>query len=485
MSVRRSLAWSYSGQALNFLVAFGSSVIIARLVSPRDFGVFAMAGALSALLGLVFGLGLAGYIVREKEVDRGLLRSAFTVSACITLVFSGLLLASGFLAKHVFGSPDVGDFLLVYAFSPLIQMLEFIPHAMCSRHMRFKAISMISVLRTATLAAVTVVLAWWGYGHMSFAWAAIAAAGASSLAYNLFFWKETVFRPRFTGFRKILTFGMQMVSINGFHSMNLRFGEMVLGSWLGLAALGLFSRAANLANQLNSNIYGVATSVIFVKMSADFREKGQFHDTFLRALRILLAVVWPMMLGLAVLAGPVIQTLYGARWIGAAQPLTFLMLAYFIILGIGMHWEVFVLRKETALQTRIEAVRAIGGFTMFCAGCLISLPAAAAARLCEAVLAYFLYRPHMDRLIGTTRGQLDRLYLECLALSAIAVAPSLALMGWTGFDPETPILWVAATVMLGILGWAIALLRLRHPILDELQRLRNQVGGGRSAPAGH
>ena len=63
------------------------------------------------------------------------------------------------------------------------------------------------------------------------------------------------------------------------------------------------------------------------------------------------------MLGMAVLAGPVILTLYGERWIGAAVPLSFLMIAAVIVLGIGMHWEVFVLRKETGLQTRIEAVR--------------------------------------------------------------------------------------------------------------------------------
>jgi len=282
------------------------------------------------------------------------------------------------------------------------------------------------------------------------------------------------------GYRQILTFGLQMVSINGFGQLNNRISEMTLGSWLGLAALGLYSRASNLAGQLSSNVYGVATSVIFVKMSMDYREKGHFHDTYLRALRMLLAIVWPMMLGMAVLSRPFINLLYGEKWLGAALPLTFLMLALFVVLGIGMQWHVFVLRKETALQTKLEAIRATAGLSMFAIGCLISLPAAAAARLGEGIVAYFLYRPHMDRLIGISRGRLDRLYVECLALALAAVLPSLLLMLWSRFDAGTPLLLIFAAVTLGVVSWAALLVRLRHPVLEEVvafwRRLRRSAG---------
>lgn len=474
MTVRRSLAWSYSGQAMNFLIAFGSSVVIARLVTPFEFGIYAMAAAFSSLVGVVFGLGLAGYIVREEKIDIQTLRSVFTVSATFTLAFSALLISAGAAATRLFGSPKVGEFLLVFGFTPLIQLLEFVPSALATREMRFGTISSISVMRAAVLAGTTIALALLGFGHMSFAWAGIAAASASALAYNLLFWEKTVFRPRFVGFRAIATFGFQMVSISSFSSINARVGEMALGSWLGLLTLGLYSRAANLATQMYSNVYGAAVAVFFVKMAADLRETGEFHHTLFRALRVILVVIWPMMLGIAILSGPIVQALYGARWLGAALPLTFLMLAYFIILGMGMHWQVFILRKQTALQTRLEAVRAASGLLLFCLGALISLPAAAAARTAEAIIAYFLYRPHLDRLIGAGSGKLDRLYLESLAVSVIAVLPSLALMAWTRFAPRTPLLWVAGAVFLGGIGWALALVHFRHPLLEELKRLRRR-----------
>ena len=474
MTVRRSLAWSYSGQAMSFLIAFGSSVVIARLVTPSEFGIYAMAAAFSSLLGVVFGLGLGSYIVREEDIDTPILRSVFTVSATFTVAFSTLLLIGGVAANRLFGSPKVGEFLLVFGFTPLLQLLEFVPQALATREMRFATISSVAVMRAAISAGTTIVLASLGFGHMSFAWAGIVTASASALAYNSLFWKRTVFRPRFVGFRAIVTFGLQMVSISSFSSLNARVGEIALGSWLGLLTLGLYSRAANLATQMYSNVYGAAVSVFFVRMAADLRETGEFHHTLFRALRVLLVVIWPMMLGISILSGPIIQTLYGARWLGAALPLTYLMLAYFIILGMGMHWQVFILRKQTALQTRLEAVRAISGLFLFCLGALISLPAAAAARMAEAVIAYFLYRPHLDRLIGAGPGMLDRLYLESLAVSVIAVLPSFALMAFTGFAPETSLLWVAGAVIVGIIGWAFALAHFRHPLLEELKRLHQR-----------
>lgn len=245
---------------------------------------------------------------------------------------------------------------------------------------------------------------------------------------------------------------------------------MVLGSWFGLAALGLYNRAANLTNQLYGNIYGLAANVIFSRMAQELREKGSFHDTFMRALRILLAVIWPLLLGLVVLAGPFIYLLYGDKWLDAALPLSLLAMSTFIVLGVGMNWQVFVLREETGRQMKLEAVRSIGGFLLFCAGCLVSLPMAAAAKIGESLLIYFLYRPHMDRLIGTTRGELDRVYGEALLLSIAAALPSFLLMMWQDWSPRTPLWMVMAAVLTGIALWAMLLVVRRHALLDEIKR---------------
>ena len=464
------MAWSYTAQALNFFIAFGSSLVVARLVTLREFGIFAMAGAITSILAILFSVGLATYIVREEQIDTPKLRSVFTVNVLLTSLLATAFFSAGLAATHVFDSPDVGQFLRLYSIVPLISMFEFVPQALLSRDMRFKAVSLLSLLRTASLYGTIILLAANGFGHMSFAWGMVASAAASTIVCQFLLWKPSVWLPRLEGFRAILKFGLQMISITGFSQFSTRASEMVLGSGLGLATLGLYARASSLSSQLYQNIYGGATAVVFAKLSADLREKGNFHDVYLRALRLLLAVTWPMLGGLAVLSAPAIYHLYGAQWLGASLPLTLLLIAYAIALGFAMEREVFVLRGETSRQVKIEAARATVGFALFSAGTLIGVAAAAAARIVETLLAYLLYRPHMDRLVGTTRGELDRIYWEGLLLSLAAVLPSFALMLWYGWSPRTPLPLVAGAVLLGVFGWAGLVFLRRHVLLEELQR---------------
>jgi O-antigen/teichoic acid export membrane protein len=471
MSVRKSLGYAYSAQGLNFLISFSTSILLARLLTPREFGIFAMAAATSAIFNLFFAFSLANYIVREPVVDTALLRSAFTVNAALTLVLAVLIHLAGWGAILFFDAPEVGRVLRLFAIVPLISMFEFIPSALCARGMRFKLSSSIGVVKNLTLSFVTVALAWSGFHEMSFVWGTILSAIFSVILYNMREWHPEAWQPRLAGFRKITGFGLQMMSIQGLSQLSSRAGELLLGSMLGLRMLGLYNRASNLSSQVYNNVYGIGASVVFTKLSRDLREHGAFHDTFLKALSVLLAVIWPITIGVALLSAPVIQRLYGAQWLDAAWPLSLLMIAFFISLGTGMAWEVFVLRKETRLQMRIEVTRSSVGFLLFLSGAAISLTAAAGAKVLESILTYVLYRRHMDRLVGAAPGELRRVYLLNLKLTAVAIAPTFALMIWWRWSPLTPLPAIFAAVLAGVGGWTTFLFSWKHPLAQEVTRL--------------
>jgi O-antigen/teichoic acid export membrane protein len=470
MSLRLSLTWTYLATGLNFVIAFGSAVVVARLVSPRDFGIFGMAIAITTVINVFMSFGLAKYIMREEKADRDLLRSLFTVNAALTAVYIAAILLGAACAFKVSDSPEVGRFLLVFCLFPAIGMFEFIPSALNARNARFGLISAISILRAVVLTATTIGLAVLGYAYMSFAWGTVIASFATTVASNAVCWRPDVWKPRLAGFRTILRFGADMVGISGFNQLSARFGEMALGSLLGLATLGLYTRASSLPTQLYANIYGAGSNVIFSRLSREVRETGSFHESYGRFMRLILGLLWPAMTGCAVLAQPLVHLLYGAKWQEAALPLALLMLAAAVTLAIGMSAEVFVLRHETRRQLKIESFRSVAGFLLFVGGAMISLPVAAAAKLVEAVVAFVLYRQPMDRLVAGPAGQLNSVYLESLLLSAAATFPSLILMAWSDWSPTTPIALVLAAVLAGSLCWAAFLIWKRHPIASEAIR---------------
>lgn len=471
MSLRTSLAWTYVAQATSFVVTFSSTIVVARIVSPRDFGIFAMAAAVTTVINVLMQFGLAKYLMREAELTRELLRTLFTVNVIMSLVYVGSILLGSVAAVHFFKSEEVGHFLLVFALFPLFAMMEFIPAALCARDMRFGTIAIMSVLRASMLALVTIVLAWLGFAYMSFAWAQIAAWVVTSVGFNIAVWRPDVWRLRFVGFRSILQFGTQMIGISGITQLNTRLSEMTLGSVLGLGQLGLYSRAASLPQTLYGNVFGAGSNVVFSRMSTELRERGEFHETYLRFLRLLLGLLWPAMIGIAVLAQPVIYTLYGAKWQAAATPLSLLMIAAAITVAIGMTAEIFILRHRTNQQVKIEAVRAVVGYLAFAAGALVSLTLAAAAKVAEALIALLLYRKPMNELVGGPPGALRRAHAEGLLLTAVAVGPALLLMIWSNFSPTTPTVLIAPAILIGVVGWGILLRIMQHPLYTEALRV--------------
>ena len=466
MSVRKSLAWSYGNQAATFLLTFGTSVVVARLLSPREMGIYAMAFAVSGVVSSFTTFGVSSYVVREAEMPREVLRAAYTTNACLAVTISALLMGVSIIPGLL--PPDVAFVLRLIALNPLIGLFEFTPWALSTREARFGLVSSVTMLRTTVNAFATMVCAFAGFGAASLAIGALIGYLVSIATYNIVRRRDILLLPTFKGMRPIIMFGLQMMSISGASQIAARGSDLILGKLLGLEALGLYSRASGLANQVYNNVYGLASNVLFVRMSEELRTTGSLHRIYMRAIAILTAIMWPLVTGVAVLARPFVAHVYGEKWLAAAAPLSLLMIAQFIILGFGMSWELFVLRKQTALQTRFELIRAVVGTATFAAGAVFSLTGAAIGRVVDAVFGYVLYRPHMDRFAGADPGELERVYLRSAALTVAAVLPSLLLMLWTDWSPRTDLIEMIAAVLLGALLWLATMMRQRHPLFQEM-----------------
>jgi O-antigen/teichoic acid export membrane protein len=468
MSVRKSLVWAFTGQFATFAINFFGSVIIARLLTPTEMGVYALAQATTGILAVVTAFGVVSYVIREVELSDQKLASAFTVNAAVSLFLAvAIFIASYWLDEN---NPTVRAALQIMALSPLGGMLEFRPFAVMQREQRFQTSSMIGTTGTLINMTMTIALALKGFSSMSMPIAALTASAFRVVAFNLAMPHHARLRVSFADWREITTFGFRMTTIRGAAILAQRGSEMVLGRFLGLAALGTYTRASILSQQIFFNVYGTATQVVFAEMSRAYRETGTARDTFLRGLDMILAFMWPLLIGIAVLARPAIYILYGPNWMGAALPLALLMIAQFFSLSFGMNWELFVLRNETAKQTRYELFRMAIGLAIFSGGALINLAAASLGRVAEALIGTIIYLPQMTTLSGAQTSDLIAIYRRSLTLTAAAVAPSLLLMIANNWSETTSPLVIATSVFIGVGFWLVVLRTLKHPVYDEIRR---------------
>lgn len=476
MSFRRSLAWGFFGQFATFIISFGASLVIARLLTPREVGIYVVAMAVVGVVQIVGTFGVSTYMVREAELDEAVFDTALTVNLLIGVIVSCGVFVVSLTSSQLLGDPAVGRVLRILALLPLIAVPTFRPSVMFQRAMRFRTISLINLGSAIVTSSSTIAAALSGKSYMSPAFGGMAGALFTTVAYLTVGRAYLRHRLSLAGWRPIATFGFQMISISGVAVLTARLSDIILSRILGLAALGLYSRASSLANMLFENLYGTATRVIFVQLSRVHLEPGRLRISFLRALSIITALMWPVSSGLAILARPAIHILYGDRWLGAAGPLTVLMIAQVIALAFGMNWELFVLKHETAKQTRYEIVRSVIGLTAFAVGSAFGLIGAALGRVFEVLTGLFLYTPHVRRLAETGPYEVPQVLARSFVLAICATAPAAILMIASDWSPATPPLRIAAAVLLGVALWLAALARMDHPLYEEIRTVLRRGG---------
>jgi O-antigen/teichoic acid export membrane protein len=472
-TIRRSLAWVGFGQVSYFALTFLGSVAVARLLSPHDTGIFAIASAVVGLLAIIQAMGLGNFLIREPELSPGLIGTVFTVNALASLMLSILVALVGLLGGAFFGDAGVRDVLLVLASVPLIGQLAFLPNALLEREGQFRTLTLIRTLSTATGLVLTVGLALSGFRYMSLAYSQVATALLTNLTVMVVARRHVSFRLSLEHWADVSRFGAQIFAVSGITRMAQRLSDIALGKLIGLSALGLYTRASGNYNMLWDNIHTIATRVLFVDFANRQRDGLPLRDRYLQVVAVITTLLWPAFLGLAILAGPLVRLVYGERWDGAAAPLSLLCLAGVLLTSITMTWEVFVVTGETQRQARLEVIRTVVGFALFVAGCLHSLAAAAAARVGDALVAQWLYRPHLHRLTDTTPAELLRIYRVSALTSLPAILPAGAVMALWRWSPAVPLPAVLGAIVAGALGWIAALRVSNHLLWQELVRLRN------------
>jgi O-antigen/teichoic acid export membrane protein len=475
MSVRRSLAWAFSAQFITFLVQFGGSVIIARLLSPTEIGIYVIAMAALGIVQVVTTFGIIPYIIREAEVTSETLEVAFTINALLVVALSIILTALSFAAGPILGAREAGPVLRLLALGNLLAIFSFRSLAMLQREMRFKQVSLITATSSIVQTVVTIGFALEGASYMSAAYGSLAASVLTTALAMHFGRQFSGYRLSLRRWRPITKFGLQIMAVNGVAQLNGRISELLVGRILGVTALGLYARATGLSTMIFANLYGTATRVLFVRFSRAYHDQGDWRGIYLRSFAIITAFMWPLLVGLAVLSQPVVLLLYGEAWLPAALPLSAMMIGQVIGIAFGFNWELFVLRGEIGRQSRYEIARFIIGMPIFVVGCLFSVLAATIAKIADAMIGLALYYPHVRRLAELDPYDIPRIYRDSAALTFAAVLPAVIVMINYDWSPRTPLPIIGAAIAAGGALWLAVIAATRHPVLDELLLLRGKI----------
>ncbi len=318
-----SIAWTAGIKWASQILAWASMLVLARLLTPYDFGLVGMAEVYLGLVGLIseFGLGTAIITMRDLSDEQ----VSELNSASLFLGFIGLIVSCGAAIPlgWFFRAPRLPTIVMVMSLSFVILAFRTVPYSLLQKDLRFKAIAITDGLRAVVQALIMVVLALMGFQF----WALVLGglAGAAATAAVTMVWRFQSFRwPRYHSIKRALEFSRHVLvaRLSWYGYSNADF--MVAGRVLGEAPLGSYTFAWNIASVPVEKITALVTQVTPAFFSAVQTDQAALRR-YLRTLTEGLALItFPATCGLALVAADFVHLALGAKWEGVIVPLELL-----------------------------------------------------------------------------------------------------------------------------------------------------------------
>lgn len=324
--VRRGLWWGLLGGLGQQAASVLSTIVVARLLSPAEFGLVVAANVVVAMAGLFTYMGIQLAIVRSPELDDERLWTLFWMSTALGVAASATCVGLSALAADAMNQPDAQPYLMVLGALILVQTLSGVPRALLQREMRFGAIYAMEFAAALcqALSAITAAVA--GLG----AWSLVVGYAVHSVLL-LGFWMVVRRRPRLTfslrQAREQVRFGagMWITTMLTYVVRNADF--WAVSRVLGGSSLGVYYIAYVLPNVLRQRLTWVTGEVLLPSFARIQGDRERLAGVYLRSVRLHVAVGAPAMAGLAATSPLVILVFFGEKWEAAAAPMALVSLA--------------------------------------------------------------------------------------------------------------------------------------------------------------
>jgi lipopolysaccharide exporter len=320
----RGIPWTLGTFASSRLITLGSTIVLARLLVPADFGIVALATLAVGLFNIFSTLGLSGALILRQDLDQ---RGKGTVLVLLIAqgAILGLLLAAlAPLAADVFSQPRLSGVLAAMSALVLVSGFTLFYETILQRELEFRRRFLVYMVQSVVYATVAIGLAAWGAG----VWSLVIGQLASTLAYGVtLYWLAPYrVRPAFDPAEARSVFlagrGFLVQGTLGFLQQNADF--IAVGKTLGSAQLGLYSMCYRLGELPNQSI-AEPTAVVTFPAFARMRHRGEeVAASFLSTLRMIALITCPIGVFLSAAADPFTTAVLGDKWLGMIGPLSIL-----------------------------------------------------------------------------------------------------------------------------------------------------------------
>ena len=467
-SIRRALAFSFLEKYALIGLSLVSYVLIARILTPEEIGIYSVAAALIGIAQVMREFGIGSYLIQEKELDESRIRTAFGVSLVLGLTMFLVFTLGASLLGRFYGDERVVDIVRIVALNFLVLPFCSISISLLRREMKFDRLMRVNLGAALVGLVVTLGFAFAGYGPQCLAWGTIACNIATGLSAWLLQDNRRLLRPSLTGWRRLVSFGGQSTLAGIVTSVAMDINDLVVAKVMGFAPVAMLSRALGLMNLFHRDLLGAARNVAYPAFAKAHREGQPVEPLYIASLSSITAFGWPFYGFIALYPLEILRLMAGPQWDAAASLVPVFAAAGALLSTVILTTTLILAVGRVDLSSGADIVVHLLRVILVVAAAFIfkTLIACALAFLASVAISVPIYFAFKSRCVPNDLRGLLTAFLKSLQMTLGTLLLAAAVSFYTGFHRSVPMpLGEFLPVCLATaIAWLVAVRVLRHPI---------------------
>lgn len=402
--VIKGFAWEGSTKLVIQMVTWVTTILVARILSPEDYGIVAISGVFVGVLAIITDMGFMAALINQDEVSLEELDSTFWFSILISVGLFVLIYAAAPLIAAAYDSAKLTDIIRVSAIMLPLTSLKIVPTAIAMRELNYRYRAVTEMAGQFTTAMASVLMAYNGFGVWTLVYSVLLGQSVVVVAYLPLLKHVPAFNPDYRRISRIVSYGSHLMLSQILEFFTLKADVFIISIFLPHRLVGYYSMGLQLATMPLDKIGSVFNRVGFPAISRVKNDRPESRKIFIYMHRYLVAITYPILVGFILIAEDLVVLVLTDKWLPIVPIIQVLcminllrvsgMIMPYILAGLGHSGE--VLRYQVLSSFLLPIAFLVGvqfGMSGVLAGWFIAYP------ILYALIVRMLSR-HLEMAVG-------------------------------------------------------------------------------------
>ncbi|EIM06128.1 O-antigen repeat-containing transporter [Planococcus antarcticus DSM 14505] len=358
------LLWSFGDMMGNQGVQFIIQIILARLLTPTEFGLIGMILVFVALSNSLVDSGFTQALIRDQKANQTDYSTVFYFNLAVSLFIYGVLFLSAPLISNFFDQAQLISIIRVLSLGVIINAFSIIPRAMFTKEVNFKVQAKVNMTASILSGAIAVVMAVMGFG----VWSLVVRMLALNLIQALLLVFSRKWLPTLVfsiaSFKRLFGFGWKLLVSGLIDTAYNNIYYLIIGKQYSVKSLGYYTNAAKFSDVATQTLTATIQRVTYPVLSGIQDQEERLKQSFKKVIKLSGFLIFPVMIGIAAVAEPLIYLIFGEKWMTMVPYFQLLCIAGMLYPIHALNLNILQVKGRSDLFLYLEIIKTIIPTTM-------------------------------------------------------------------------------------------------------------------------